>query len=532
MRPWMGAVAVAAAMLVAPGTALAGPEDPALIQFKLPSEAAHDDFEALGFNMDHAVESAGNGGVLVSAWVTDEEKALAEARGYPAVKTIHDKNNIDRIRAEIEADVAAQKAAKEALQSNAAGAKGKSAAPGTVRAQRADFYENNVGRYISIEANTTEAQITCSGPNGTNCSYTGPELTAAWYDAQNNLMGSGTLTTYIDTDVNPDYYQYHFQVFRIGTKGDGGPDPAYVRIAAPNGDVDTLNAKEWLAKDPPGYAQNFLRDFTTRYYNGAEAYQKMRDLAAEFSNISQVYTLPEKTTGYQRKAQTMLGYAAYATAPYVTYDANNLPVAGATPPSNNTTGQSPEGNTIVVLTSKEWGHLGGNNLTAQLVNPQARQRAAGRQRRRQQHHREPRHRGGRRDHQHRRAGRQRDQRQHRGLGARDREPVPPQPRQRCRLGGRALAAERPPAGARLGPARPDGPDDAPDRQAARRLEGRRVLLLPGARQRDRDLGRLPRDRGAARAQLRDRPGDHAARRQPRHLHRPADQRRRRHALAV
>ena len=37
MRPWMGAVAVATAMLVVPGSAVAGEHDPALIQFKLTS---------------------------------------------------------------------------------------------------------------------------------------------------------------------------------------------------------------------------------------------------------------------------------------------------------------------------------------------------------------------------------------------------------------------------------------------------------------------------------------------------------------
>jgi hypothetical protein len=164
MRPWMGAVAVAAAMLVAPSAVFAGEEDPALMQFKLPSSADYEDFESMGLNMDHAVENAADGGVLVSAWVTDEEKALAEARGYSAVKTVHDKNNIDRIRAEREESIADEKAANLALKVNAEGVKGKSAVPGTVRAQRADFYENNVGRFISIEANTTEAQITCTGP--------------------------------------------------------------------------------------------------------------------------------------------------------------------------------------------------------------------------------------------------------------------------------------------------------------------------------------------------------------------------------
>ena len=110
-------------------------------------------------------------------------------------------------------------------------------------------------------------------------------------------MGGGNLGTYIDPDVNPDHYQYHYPVFRIGNKGDGGTDPAMVKVAAPNGDVDTLAAKEWLAKTRRSYAADFQHDFITRYYDGPEVYKKMRDLAAEFPNIAQVYDLPEKTHG-------------------------------------------------------------------------------------------------------------------------------------------------------------------------------------------------------------------------------------------
>jgi hypothetical protein len=349
-------------MLVAPTVALAGPNDPALIQFKLPNGDAHHEFEQLGFDMDHSVQPAGGGAILVSAWVTDEEKALAEAHGYPAVKVIHDKFNIDRIRADIATDVAREKAASEALRTTSR-TKAKAAVPRTVRAQRADFYESTTGRFISIEANTTEAQITCSNPDaGTGCSYTGPTLRAAWYDAQNNLMGEGNLSTYIDTDTNPDHYQYHYQVFRIGTPGDGGPDPAYIKVSAPNGDVDTIDAKEWIAKNPPGYATGFKRDFITRYHNGPEAYQKMRDLAAEFPNISEAVKLPETSTGYQRKAQTMLGYQQ---ASYVTFDANGLPTGSTSSLSTANAARA------VVLTAHEYGHLGGNDITAQLVNPGA-----------------------------------------------------------------------------------------------------------------------------------------------------------------
>ena len=107
------------------------------------------------------------------------------AHGYENVGVVHDKYNVDHIRAERDADIAAEVAAKTALETNAAGKAGPSAAPGTVRAQRADFYENNVGRFISIEANTTQASVTCTNPNtGSGCAYTGPVLQAVAYDAE------------------------------------------------------------------------------------------------------------------------------------------------------------------------------------------------------------------------------------------------------------------------------------------------------------------------------------------------------------
>ena len=228
-----------------------------------------------------------------------------------------------------------------------------------MRAQRADYYENNVGRFLSIEGYTTQAQITCTG---NNCDYTGPPLVAEYYDAAGNRLGGGTIDEFIDPGVSPDYYQYHFFVFRVGNRGDGGALPASIKIGAPNGDSDTMDVREWIAQDPPPPGPGFLSGFLTHYNDSQEAYKKMRDLAAEFPNISQVYELPEKTRGYQRKAQTMLGYNA--TASYVTFDANNLPVAGAAPNAANQA-------RTVVLTSKAYGHQGGNVLTAQLVNPGA-----------------------------------------------------------------------------------------------------------------------------------------------------------------
>ena len=64
----------------------------------------------------------------------------------------------------------------------------------------------------------------------------------------------------------------------------------------------------------------------------------MRDLAAEFPNISEAIKLPEQTRGYQRKAaddarlhERERAPGRTRRSPYVRFDANNLPLAGAAP---------------------------------------------------------------------------------------------------------------------------------------------------------------------------------------------------------
>src|SRR3954447_19291299 len=130
MKRWMGAAAVAAAILLVPSAALAGPEDPALLKFQVPSEEQYKDFEALGLDMNHQVDKNADGSITVQAWVTDEQLAWVRAQGYPQVGVVHDKFNVDHIRAERDADIAAEVAAKQALKTNAAGKAGASAAPG------------------------------------------------------------------------------------------------------------------------------------------------------------------------------------------------------------------------------------------------------------------------------------------------------------------------------------------------------------------------------------------------------------------
>jgi hypothetical protein len=158
VKPWFGAVAVAAVMAVLPNVAVAD-DGTSVVQFKLPNKAAIEQLEAQGADLDHGYLDAPGGGVLVSAVVTDAEKAQFEAMGYPAVKTLQTQADVDALRAERDATIAAETAAKDALSSDSA-SKSKRAAAGTVRAQRADYWEDVSGRFLSVEGTTTEHAIT------------------------------------------------------------------------------------------------------------------------------------------------------------------------------------------------------------------------------------------------------------------------------------------------------------------------------------------------------------------------------------
>jgi hypothetical protein len=139
-------------MAVLPSAALAD-DGYSVVQFKLPDKATMERLEAQGADFDHGFIDAPGGGILVSAVVDDSQKARFEAQGYPAVKTLQTQADVEFLRAEREATIKAEADAKAALSSPAA-SKSASAAAGTVRAQRADYWEDVSGRYLSVEGTT------------------------------------------------------------------------------------------------------------------------------------------------------------------------------------------------------------------------------------------------------------------------------------------------------------------------------------------------------------------------------------------
>ena len=97
------------------------------------------------------------------------ELGWCRAHGYEAVGVDRDKFDIDRDPRRAQRDARqASRPAKDALRGNVPASKGKSAAPGDIHAQSADYYENNVGRLLSIEANVDGARFTGTAPTPTS----------------------------------------------------------------------------------------------------------------------------------------------------------------------------------------------------------------------------------------------------------------------------------------------------------------------------------------------------------------------------
>src|SRR4051794_446512 len=369
MRPWMGALAAAAAIALVPTASALAQDDgnTCVFEIKLPDKAAAQSLIDQGYDLGDGLDQSDPHNIKATVVATPEEQARLAALGYPAVNTIETPADVEALRAQRQYAIDEQKDADAALNS-AKAAKTKAAAVGTVRAQHADYWEDAGGRWLYIEGTTTQATV--SGR-----SYTGPVLVASWYDAGATQISSGNMQALQDTDVTPTSpYLYHQLKVRLGDASTiGQPMPSFIRIAAPNGDVAQLDVKKWVGNGAPQYAQGFQQDFMTHYVDPQESYKLMSDLAAQYPDISQVYDLPNKTPGYQRHSQAILGLKTPYTNATGSLDQIPPPVRGANPPTPANPGESLADRTgqAVVLTSVAWGQDGGNNIGARLVNPGA-----------------------------------------------------------------------------------------------------------------------------------------------------------------
>jgi hypothetical protein len=364
MKPWtvarsrsacLGALTLALA--AAPAVARADDGSVSLIRFHLPSAAMVDQLNDQGFDLAENTIPMGDGSVEADINVSQGEEAQLKALGAVPVQTLFDEADAQANKRDRDEALAAEADAMANLKAgrDVASMKGKSLAADKVQAQRADYFENYAGKFISIEGYTSNQHVTCTTTNGrTTCNYDGPVLSAAWLDSGGSVMGSDTLQPFVDDQK----YLYSTGLFRVTAR------PASVRVASADGGVDTLPVKDWVSKDGKGFPATFQQDFNTHYVDPQEGYSRITALAQQYSNIAKVWDLPNRTPGYQRHAQAIIGTAT-------PYDPrmDSLSSAGSVAAAEQ--GQA------VVLTSKAWGQDGGNYITASIAAPAGSNQALG-----------------------------------------------------------------------------------------------------------------------------------------------------------
>jgi hypothetical protein len=276
---------------------------------------------------------------------TEAEIARLRAEGYEIGRTIADDETIEARLAERRAATRAENRALSLAESGVADVE----QPGEVTIMRAYQFENYAGRFLYVEAHSKL---------GTTSATTTANLSVA-SAAADGVFGSPVLFTTplsqpsgsrdqpLYTDAGQ--YMYHRHLAPIT-----GPDITRVRVTSDKGGVDEAPVTQWLGKQLPPRVPGFLTTFFTKYMDPTEVYGRFDQLATEFPDIAEIVPLPNLTNGYQRKAQTVVGLTSGTGAP-IAY-----------------TGQQPNltnGTRLVIIESLAWGHEGGNQLTAQAVNP-------------------------------------------------------------------------------------------------------------------------------------------------------------------
>ena len=338
---------------------------PGALQFKLPSTDAVHDFERLGLSMDHGVQHAEATALLcVSAWATDEELALARAHGYEAVGTIPEqvRHRLDPRRARRDARRSSRPPRRAARERRKA--KGKSC-PRHVRAQRAGLLREQ-RRPLPLDRGQRRRRALHRHDDGT---YTGPTVDGRVVRRRRQPhRRRPASTSYIDPDVSPDYYQYHYDDLPGRQQGrrrrharhhqDRGAQRRR-RHASPSRNGSPRS------RPPTRPASSRLRRALQRLVRGVREDARPRHRVPE-------HLRGDQAAGEDRAATSAGRRRCSATErdgprPRRRTSASTpttCPVAGTAP----TTAQQPG---TVVLTSKSTGHLGGNSLTAQIVDPAA-----------------------------------------------------------------------------------------------------------------------------------------------------------------
>ncbi|MFJ2030223.1 M14 family zinc carboxypeptidase [Streptosporangium sp. NPDC087985] len=191
----------------------------------------------------------------------------------------------------------------------------------TLTSLRAEWFTSlDNQRFLSVEvkSSATDAQTV---------------LTATWDSGKGTAPGSGgTATMSRFTDAGQ--YMYH----RFNSPLTITEAPSTVTITSNRGGSVTVPVTQWLGAKRKAPSKHYVADFVDHYMDPTELTSRITSLAKEFPKLSQIVDLPNKTNGYRRAAQAQFGTVAAST---------------------------------FYVSSKAYGHEGGNDISVALVKPAA-----------------------------------------------------------------------------------------------------------------------------------------------------------------
>ena len=287
-------------------------EEVSVVEVTLADHTELDRLVDTGVDLDHAAHLNPDGTITAHAVISDGEADALRARGFSVGVTLHDEDDTAAVLAERDATIAAAVAENQQFAAAAA------ADAADVKIIRADYYTQFGVGYLSVEAKWADGQTNSA------------QLTVQRDSGPGTPMGSGG-TQNISRFVDAGVYLYHRGASTVTTR------PDTVSITSPTGDVATAKVNDWLPiEGEAAWGPNYQTDFITSYLTPTELYDRVKALAAEFPEISEIVELPNPTNGYRRHAQAVLGTANASR---------------------------------VAIDSKAWGHEGGNDITLALTSP-------------------------------------------------------------------------------------------------------------------------------------------------------------------
>ncbi|MDF5751544.1 M14 family zinc carboxypeptidase [Spongiactinospora sp. TRM90649] len=272
--------------------AVAGPTDPepvSLVTLSVPDQAAMERLVATGADLTERVRPQADGSVQVDAVVTDSQLAAYRPLGATL----------------------APKAAPQAKRAPTAGA-----AQDQIVIERAVWFKSRAGYFLSVEASSS-----AGGEAALSVSWKGKRGTS----------GQAPLVPYVDVGS---YLGHQFSTPVPATE-----QPQWVTVTSATGGKADAKVSEWPDGERPDRNRpGYQKDFITQYMPPAQLNQRVKDLHKRYPKLTDIITLPNRTNGYRRHAQAVIG----------------------TPPG-----------AAIVATSNAYGSEGGNDLGVELVDPGA-----------------------------------------------------------------------------------------------------------------------------------------------------------------